>query len=119
MKPVKMAEVQPASLQLFQKPAESMLGSGAAGEPSEASAGAGTALGASMGSGAGEDPTSFCGRGLWTELRSGLGSTHRREGGLSWLSALLHRFFQDHSVLFRLGFFAPCGLCSVQVCRGF
>lgn len=78
MKPVKMALVQPASLQLFQKLAESMLGSGVAGERSEASAGAGTALGASMGLGTGEDPALVCGRGLWMELRSGLGSTRQR-----------------------------------------
>lgn len=76
-----MALVQPASLQLFQKPAESMLGSGAAGERSEASAGAETelgsevlTLGASMGSGTGEDRAPFCGSGLWTALCSGLGS---------------------------------------------
>lgn len=81
MKLVKMAWVQPASLQLFQKLAESMLGSGAAGEQLEASAGAETGLGsevptlgASVGLGTGEDPAPACGGGLWTELRSGLGS---------------------------------------------
>lgn len=81
MKPVKMALVHPASLQLFQKLAESMLGSGAAGEQSESSAGAdpgrgseAPTLGVLMGSGTGEDPAPVCGRGLWTELRSGLGS---------------------------------------------
>lgn len=73
-----MALVQPASLQLFQKLAELMLGSGALGEQSEASAGPKTGrgsevtLGALMGSGKGKDTAPVCGRGLWTELCSGL-----------------------------------------------
>lgn len=74
-----MASVQPASLQLFQKLAESMLGTGAAGKQFEDSAGAETVLGsevptlgASVGLGTGEDPGPVCGRGLWTEVCSGL-----------------------------------------------
>lgn len=78
MKLVKMVSVQPASLQLFQKLAESMLGTGAAGEQFETSAGAemvlGSEVGASVGLGTGEDPGPVCGRGLWTEVCSGLGS---------------------------------------------
>lgn len=74
-----MALVQPASLQLFQKLAEPMLGSGAAGEQSEAS-GAETGCrrevptqGASSRSGGGDKPAPGCGGGLWTQLCSGLG----------------------------------------------
>lgn len=57
MKPVKMALVQPAALQLLQKLAESTLGSGAAGEESEEEEGRGLRSAA------------VCGPGLWAGLR--------------------------------------------------
>lgn len=95
MNPEKMALVQPASLQLFQKLAESMLGSGAVREETEASGGDEIGCGGEvetpgtsvwLGRGGGTSAVGEAGR--WTGMGSSLLCTKRQRGMTAHLTAL-------------------------------
>lgn len=90
MNPEKMALVQPASLQLFQKLAESMLGSGAVREETEATGGdeAVETPGTPVWSGRGGNTAAVGEAGRWTGLGSSLLCTKQQKGMRAHLTAL-------------------------------